>query len=140
MVQKKKFKNCPEPEHELLVVNNNGIQAIFREDIQEINTGNRSEYLAYEYIMPIDDTFGIIEWFNTNKDNLREQAIQSDYNKQVNLVNATCRVLFDEAKQVEDLYGLSDEWDNYIAELAMIPYQKGYPYYIKWPDKPSMPE
>ena len=129
----------------------------FRQNIEEIETEDGTQYTADEYTLTVTDTQMLEKRIADNIDAWREKAMQEDYNRAAAEVRAIRdKLLADSDKEmVLDRMGLevptgvsftawldflkklgaavSGEMARYRQELRDIPKQEGFPYCVVFP-------
>ena len=148
------------PDDAVLITNGGSALAVFRDNIEEIETEDGTQYSAEEYTLPLVMSPSLLERFNANKEDWKEIAIQKDYDEAAAAVRAIRNRLLDETDKemsldriVADLpsgqsitdflpflkalvQALSSAMAKYRQALRDVPQQRGFPYNVEWPDKP----
>ena len=129
----------------------------FRQNIEEIETDDGTQYTADEYTLTVADTQTLEERVANNIEAWREKAMQEDYDRAAAEVRAIRDKMLAESdkEMVLDRMGLevptgvsftawldflkklgaavSGEMARYRQELRDIPKQKGFPYSVVFP-------
>ena len=133
----------------------------FRQNIEEIETEDGTQYTADEYTLTVPVSQALNKRVADNIEAWCERAMQEDYNRAAAKVRAIRdKLLADSDKEmVLDRMGLevptgvsftawldflkklgaavSGEMARYRQELRDIPKQEGFPYSVVWPKKPE---
>ena len=131
----------------------------FRQNIEEIETEDGTQYTADEYTLTVTDTQTLEERVANNIEAWRERAMQEDYDRVAAEVRAIRDKLLAESdkEMMIDRTGLevptgvsfsawieflkklgsavSRDLAKYRQELRDIPQQEGFPYYVVFPTK-----
>ena len=131
----------------------------FRQNIEEIETEDGTQYTADEYTLTVTDTQTLEERIANNIDAWRERAMQEDYDRVAAEVRAIRDKLLAESdkEMMIDRMGLevptgvsfsawleflkklgsvvSGDLAKYRQELRDIPKQEGFPYCVVFPTK-----
>lgn len=132
----------------------------FRQNIEEVQTEEGVQYTADEYTLTVPTSYGLSERIEKNIESWREKAMQEDYDRAASEVRAIRdKLLADSDKEmVLDRLGLEaptgtsftawlnflkaiaamvdGSWAKYRQELRDITIQEGFPYDVKFPNKP----
>ena len=131
----------------------------FRQNIEEIETEDGTQYTADEYTLTVTDTQTLEERVANNIEAWRERAMREDYDRVAAEVRAIRDKLLDESdkEMMIDRMGLevptgvsfsawleflkklgsavSGDLAKYRQELRDIPKQEGFPYCVVFPTK-----
>ena len=131
----------------------------FRQNIEEIETEDGTQYTADEYTLTVTDTQTLEERVANNIEAWRERAISEDYNRAAAEIRAIRDKLLAESdkEMMIDRMGLevptgvsfsawldffkklasavSGDLAKYRQELRDIPQQEGFPYCVVFPTK-----
>ena len=131
----------------------------FRQNIEEIETEDGTQYTADEYTLTVTDTQTLEERVANNIEAWRERAISEDYNRAAAEIRAIRDKLLAESdkEMMLDRMGLeaptgvsfsawleflkkigsalSGDLAKYRQELRDIPQQEGFPYCVVFPTK-----
>lgn len=131
----------------------------FRQNIEEIETENGTQYTADEYTLTLTDTPTLEERIANNIETWREKAISEDYSRAAAEIRAIRDKLLAESdkEMMLDRMGLemptgvsfsawleflkklgsavSGDLAKYRQELRDIPKQEGFPYFVVFPTK-----
>lgn len=134
----------------------------FRQNIEEIETEDGTQYAADEYTLTVTDTQTLEVRIANNIETWRERAMQEDYDRVAAEVRAIRdKLLADSDKEmVLDRMGLevptgvsftawldflkklgaavSGEMAKYRQALRDVPTQDGFPYDVNFPEKPEV--
>lgn len=131
----------------------------FRQNIEEIETEDGTQYTADEYTLTVTDTQTLEERVANNIEAWRERAMQEDYNRVAAEIRAIRDKLLAESdkEMMIDRMGLEvptgvsfSSWLEFLKKLASavsgnlakyrqelrdIPKQEGFPYCVVFPTK-----
>lgn len=131
----------------------------FRQNIEEIETEDGTQYTADEYALTLTDTPTLEERIANNIETWREKAISEDYSRAAAEIRAIRDKLLAESdkEMMLDRMGLeiptgvsfsawleflkklgsavSGDLAKYRQELRDIPKQEGFPYFVVFPTK-----
>ena len=158
MLQKTMY--AERPDDAVIITNGDTAIALFRENIEEVETEDGVQYTAEEYSLPLAAAKNIVERFNAHKEDWRELAIQKDYNETAAAVREIRNKLLDatdkemsldriiselpSGQSITDFLpflkalvtALSSAMAKYRQALRDVPQQEGFPYHVEWPVKP----
>lgn len=134
----------------------------FRQNIEEIETEDGTQYTADEYTLTVTDTQTLEERIANNIEAWRERAMQEDYDHVAAEIRAIRDKLLAESDKdmMLDRMGLevptgvsftawldflkklgaavSGEMARYRQALRDVPTQDGFPYDVNFPEKPEV--
>ena len=140
------------------IITGSQTMAVFREDVQEVETENGTEYTALEYILPLSPSHTLEARLEQNKAAWLELAKRLDYDETA----AKVREVRDKLLQASDkemtidrlikdpsggssiadflpflkalLSAITGKMAKYRQALRDVPQQEGFPYHVVWPE------